>query len=121
MIISSGMGHGMSEAAGLVQLLYFSYGEAFFLFLPIFQYAAYFYVAYYKLHRACIWLATAHYLIAALLIGHTLVTRSLELSDIRNDRKFSLGETVINIVWFVFLNFLFFKRAGAGKDQPEVK
>jgi hypothetical protein len=121
MLASGGMGHGMSNAAGLVRYLYFGYGEMFFLFFPVLQYAAYFYVAYYKQHKVGIWFAIAHYSIALVFIGHSLVTRHLGLSDIFEDRKFSMSTTVMDITWFLFLNLLYFRRIFAGKAQLAVK
>jgi hypothetical protein len=115
MFLSSGMGHGMSTATRLVQALYFGYGSILFFIFPVIQYSAYFYVAYYKMYRLGVRLAIAHYVGAVLFTAYSIGIGNIDLSKTFIEQKFSIESTVTDLVWFLFLNFLYFKRVFSGK------
>jgi hypothetical protein len=121
MFLSSGMGHGMSDATRLVQALYFGYGSILFFILPVLQYSAYFYVAYFKMYRVGVRLAIAHYLGAVLFTAYSMAIGNIDLSEAFTEQKFSIESAAIDLVWFLFLNFLYFKRVLSTKIQSEMR
>jgi hypothetical protein len=121
MFLSGGMGHGISTFARLLQALYFGYGSALFFGLPVLQYSAYCYVAYFKIYRLGITLAILHYLGAAAFIAYSISIGNVDLTATFSDKKFSIESAVVDLTWFVFLNFLYFKRVLAGKLQSEIR
>jgi hypothetical protein len=117
MFLSSGMGHGMSTATRLVLALYFGYGAILFFILPLIQYSAYFYVAYFKMYRAGMRLAFAHYLGTVFFLAYSIFIGNIDLSKTFIEQKFSASSTAIDLAWFIFLNFLYFKRVLSSKAQ----
>ncbi len=121
MFLSSGMGHGISTATRFIQALYFGYGAILFFVLPVFQYSAYCYVAYFQKYRVGIRLAIVHYLGTVAFIAYSIGIGNIDLSATFSEQKFSVESTVIDLTWFGLLNFFYFKRVLAGKHQSEMR
>jgi hypothetical protein len=117
MFLSSGMGHGISDTSRLIKALYFGYGAFLYFVLPVLQYSVYFYVAYFKLYSAGIRLALVHYLGAVVFIVYSISIRNVDISNVFHDKKYSTGDAIVDLTWFLFLNCVYFKRVLAGRAQ----